>query len=450
MPIPPAIAPRRPSRLALLVAGVAFLSCSPLADESLAAFDRKRFEALAKRFFEARPKTAFDAWDAELRSRLLEEARQLGAAEDFVLADVVKTLEDAGRKSVAPFRKDRFATPYGEAWFLRKPPASAKDQGLVIGLHGGGEGAGNAEDATSFHRKDCLGFYPQGIRLVHDTWNTVHGENFVLTLIERAKLHDRVDPNRVYVTGFSMGGTGAWFFAGRHPDLFAAAAPGPGVIMASPKSQLKTKEEVEALQHGVLPNVRNLPVSFYVGLEDRNTMPGTYLYAWDRLLELKASDPEGYLGVEFRTFETLAHEFPPGEPRLSLDWLGQHRREPWPKQLVWEYASDPFPQPTPEEPLPRRVKEQFYWLACAEPPDNMRVVAKRDGNVFELTIARADPASFRVLLRDELIDPQGDLVLRVDGKEVARGMPRRDLGLVLETFDRYLDRDLTFDRALAP
>ncbi len=35
----------------------------------------------------------------------------------------------------------------------------------------------------------------------------------------------KVDPDRVYLTGLSMGGHGAWYLAYRHPERFAAAAP---------------------------------------------------------------------------------------------------------------------------------------------------------------------------------------------------------------------------------
>ena len=35
----------------------------------------------------------------------------------------------------------------------------------------------------------------------------------------------RVDVNRVYLTGLSMGGHGTWYLAYRHPERFAAAAP---------------------------------------------------------------------------------------------------------------------------------------------------------------------------------------------------------------------------------
>lgn len=38
-----------------------------------------------------------------------------------------------------------------------------------------------------------------------------------------------VDPNRIYVTGPSMGGSGTWDFITRHPGIFAAAIPVTGV-----------------------------------------------------------------------------------------------------------------------------------------------------------------------------------------------------------------------------
>ncbi len=35
----------------------------------------------------------------------------------------------------------------------------------------------------------------------------------------------RIDPNRIYLTGMSMGGSGVWSLAMRHPEYFAAAIP---------------------------------------------------------------------------------------------------------------------------------------------------------------------------------------------------------------------------------
>ena len=47
----------------------------------------------------------------------------------------------------------------------------------------------------------------------------------VFDLIERVEARYPVDPNRVYITGLSMGGDGTWEAIERRPDLFAAAVP---------------------------------------------------------------------------------------------------------------------------------------------------------------------------------------------------------------------------------
>ncbi len=51
------------------------------------------------------------------------------------------------------------------------------------------------------------------------------GENDVLAVLADVQQKYRVDPDRIYLTGHSMGGTGAAYLALHHPDLFAAVAP---------------------------------------------------------------------------------------------------------------------------------------------------------------------------------------------------------------------------------
>lgn len=47
----------------------------------------------------------------------------------------------------------------------------------------------------------------------------------VVELFKKVRDTDAVDPNRVYVTGLSMGGFGTWDLLVRHPALFTAAMP---------------------------------------------------------------------------------------------------------------------------------------------------------------------------------------------------------------------------------
>ncbi len=56
-------------------------------------------------------------------------------------------------------------------------------------------------------------------------WDNETSERGVLALIDDVRAQYAIDPARILVTGFSMGGRGTWYFAGRHPDLFSAAIP---------------------------------------------------------------------------------------------------------------------------------------------------------------------------------------------------------------------------------
>lgn len=51
------------------------------------------------------------------------------------------------------------------------------------------------------------------------------GENDILSVLAEVRRRYRVDADRIYLTGHSMGGTGSAYLAMRHPDLFAAVAP---------------------------------------------------------------------------------------------------------------------------------------------------------------------------------------------------------------------------------
>lgn len=413
---------------------------------------RRTVEELAARWWKARPATRFTSWDAEVRRRLEEEARALGAIPEGSLPEVVEALWEPVRRYGPRARgsgKCTIETPYGKAWFYCK--GRGRDRGLLIGLHGGGEGAGSADGAASkWPPSGCIAMYPQGIRLVHDTWNTVHGERFILTLMEIGKAQHQVDPDRIYVVGFSMGGTGSWYMAGRHPDWLAGAAPCAGVLMARPKSQLASKEEVRSVQHGLVPNVRNLAMRYFIGLEDRNCMPGTYLFVQDMLDELRTRDPEGYRNIHFKVYPDLGHSFPPKEPQATLKFLMKQKRDTFPEELVWEYATRPFPRAPEDSPVDRIQKHHYYWLHCKRLVDRQEIRARIQGNTIHLEAwgTASGVKGITVFLNPAMIDPAEEVVVLADGEEVYRGRPVPDLWTVMQTMDARLDRKMVFDRRI--
>jgi predicted peptidase len=61
-----------------------------------------------------------------------------------------------------------------------------------------------------------------------DGWTDEASERAVLALLDYAIRNWPVDRRRIVVTGYSLGGTGSWFLAARHPEIFSAAVPMAG------------------------------------------------------------------------------------------------------------------------------------------------------------------------------------------------------------------------------
>jgi dienelactone hydrolase len=427
---------------------IAFLALPAVAGD----LDRKTaraIEALGVKWWKARPANRFKSWDAGKREALLAEAGAIEIPEASWL--VVRDLLWKSVKKYGPKGKGRdklfLDSPYREKMWAYVSGAG-KGKGLVMGLHGGGKGAGSADGPRgTWQIKGCMGMYPQGLVLQGDNWNTVQGEKQILSLIEIAKAQHDIDPDRVYVVGFSMGGTGSWHMAGRFPDLFAGAAPCAGVIMAEPKSQLADPDDVARLQYGILPNVRNLAMYYFIGLEDKNCMPGTYLFAWEEMKELIEDDKSGYSKIRFKTYPGLAHAFPPGEPAKCTEWLGEQRRDTFPQKIVWQFARRPFPVRKKFDKTDRLINTRFYWIHHSNPTDKMELVAERKGNAFDIETS-GEVEGLWLMLNPAMIDVNKEVVVRLDGEEVYRGKPKPSLRTILESLSARLDKRMFFDRAI--
>lgn len=99
---------------------------------------------------------------------------------------------------------------------------------LVIFLHGAGERGDNLE-AVKKHGPPKLvsegrkfPFILVSPQCPKDQW---WPNEPVLELLDHLQATHRVDPDRVILTGLSMGGYGTWAFATRAPERFAAIAP---------------------------------------------------------------------------------------------------------------------------------------------------------------------------------------------------------------------------------
>ena len=105
------------------------------------------------------------------------------------------------------------------------------------------------------------------------------GEIDVLEGIQSVRQHYRIDPDRIFVRGFSMGGGSTWHLAAHYADLWAGAAPGAGFAETKEYQNLEKKGDVRPWYEQKLwrwydateyaANFYNLPLVAYSGEKDR-------------------------------------------------------------------------------------------------------------------------------------------------------------------------------------
>jgi poly(3-hydroxybutyrate) depolymerase len=108
-------------------------------------------------------------------------------------------------------------------------PSGISKPAIVFFLHGaGGSGAGFENDTKAddvADKEKFIAAYPSGIS---GNWDYADGSSdftFMLALIDTIDTRYQIDRNRVYVSGFSMGGGMTFALACKYADVFAAIAP---------------------------------------------------------------------------------------------------------------------------------------------------------------------------------------------------------------------------------
>ena len=126
-----------------------------------------------------------------------------------------------------------------------------------------------------------------------------------------------VDPDRVYLTGNSMGGYGTFMWAGYRPGHFAAIAPMVGGI--GPLGPKDVTKDLDLWGR----NLAKLPMRAYYGRKDR-VVPA------DRgEMIMKAIGKAGGKKAELIVFEDKGHDagrVPYGQPEF-FKWLFSHKRK---------------------------------------------------------------------------------------------------------------------------
>lgn len=273
--------------------------------------------------------------------------------------------------------------------FGEKP---ADGRSLYISLHGGGGGPAAMNDSQWENQKKLYkpaeGVYlcPRAITNTWDLHFRPESDGFYEEIIRMAVTHLDVNPNKVYLMGYSAGGDGVWRLAPRMADHWAAAS-----MMAGHPGDVS------------LLGLRNLPFMIWCGELDA---------AYDRNLEcakriaemdsLQKDDPKGYVheGHIVKGREHWMYL----EDAAAVPWMARFQRNPLPERVVWCQGDVP--------------KTDFYWVGvpAAEIAKGKVARVQVSGNTVE--ILASDYSSLTIWLNDGLVDldkpvriVQGDKVL---------------------------------------
>jgi predicted esterase len=363
-----------------------------------------------------------------LRARLDQELGTLSASQSRKLArDLLKIARKMPPRIGKSGRNYLLGKERGKYLVSGKP-----GKALFVGLHGGGEGSGSAE-SVPMSGGGWWWVYPEVLEKTARGWTDSGTEEFVVQLIDAAKRTGKVDPDRIYICGHSMGGFGSWHIGAHHADTFA----GIGAFAGAPipiweDGGTKDDNVVKDIQAGVLPNLFNIRLHVYQSLDDQNVPPGENQKAIELLHELKKEFPDGF-DFRYEEVDGRGHGGPPGGYMPDLKWLAEHKRNARPKTFLW--------QPH----LPN--KRQFYWVYWDRPElDAILEVRAKEGNVCEITVHQGeeDLTGLSVLVGAPLFDLDQDIVVKVNGEERFKGKTERRLSTLLLTLPRF-DEKLLFD-----
>ena len=150
------------------------------------------------------------------------------------------------------------------------------------------------------------------------TWWTRPSEELVLATIEAVRAHYRIDPDRIYLTGMSNGGIGAWIIGMHHAPRFAAVAP-----MAS---------GIDDVLFPFLENLRHTSLYVIHGAGDQ-IMP-----VW---LSRNVTNELARLGIAYTYREhewthphAGGHFFPRQELPALVEWFRKQHRDPYPRSVT--------------------------------------------------------------------------------------------------------------------
>ncbi len=292
-------------------------------------------------------------------------------------------------------RKDTLELKFHAQVFGERP---SDGRSLWISLHGGG---GTTTEVNNqqwdnqkrlYRPKEGVYVAPRAPWDAWDMWFQAPIDGMYQDLIRLMVANYDVNPNKVYLLGYSAGGDGVWRLAPRLADYWAATS-----MMAGHPGDVR------------LENLLNTPFMIWMGSKDaaydRNKLAAVRGAQMD---SLQQAHPDGYIH-ETHIIQGKGHWMDRMDT-VAISWMAKYTRQPYPKHVIWQ-----------QEEV---GKQQFYWLEVPFIERGRLLDVSIKGNT--ITIHHTDYRNIRLWLNDELVDLDKKIKVKKDGKTLFKGKLERN------------------------
>lgn len=290
---------------------------------------------------------------------------------------------------------------------------------LYLSLHGGGNTSPEANDQqwtnqiNLYTPKEGIYLAPRAPTNTWNLWHEDHIDDLFAELIKAAVLNEGVNPNKIYLLGYSAGGDGLFQLAPRMADYWAAAS-----MMAGHPG------DASAL------SLRNLPFAIYMGGADAAYKRNELAKVWgDKLDSLQAKNPESYVH-DVHIFEGLPH-WMNRRDTIAIPWLASFTRKALPGVVAWHQDD--------------RHHKQFHWLGTPTPETAKEAIVAINQNTIK--IEKNDNSNLYIYLNDKLLNLDKKIKVIANGQTIYNKKAGRKLSLIQTTAKR-LDPELVFSARL--
>ena len=321
------------------------------------------------------------------------------------------------REGVIKFQQYHMAIAYKV--FGTKPVGG---RSLYISLHGGGNAPVAVNDQqwenqrTLYNIKEGLVIVPRAPTNTWNLWHEDHIDNFIDSLIRYSVIMEDVNPDKVYILGYSAGGDGVFQLAPRMADRFAAAS-----MMAGHPGDADMR------------NLRNLPFSIFIGGLDSAYNRNKLAIKYNRKLDsLRNLDAKGY-NHEFHLYPDKPHWLD-HQDTIAISWMADYKRNTLPDKVVWVQDS--------------RLQHRFYWLSAPLVSSKVGDVAEvsRKGNL--ITILHNTFNVLEINLNDDLVNLDQPVTVIANGKVLFNKKVNRSFKAIERAVKEYQDPRFIFTTKL--